>query len=115
MKDCCLYANGDIGDVSECFHNLEDSENYSVEQYTGLKDKNGIEIYEGDCVKITNHRWILADGQKEEDAQYLVEWGGIGFDFRLLNGYFMQGCGRNSEPEYEVIGNILENPELLKQ
>ena len=87
---------------------------FIVQQYTGLKDKNGIEIYEGDCVKITNHRYILADGQKEEDAQYVVEWGGIGFDFRLLNGYFMQGCGRNSEPEYEVIGNIFENPELLK-
>ena len=79
-----------------------------VEQHTGLKDKNGKEIYEGDYVKIANHRWVLADGQREEDAQYLVEWCGIGFDFNLLNGSFMQGCGRNSEPEYEVIGNIHE-------
>lgn len=84
------------------------TKNLVLQQYTGLKDKNGVEIYEGDYVKITNHRWILADGQKEEDTQYLVEWSGIGFDFRLLNGYFMQGCGRNSEPEYEVVGNIFE-------
>ena len=66
-----------------------------VMQYTGLKDKNGKEIYEGDIV--TSHF-----------LQRNVE---IHFE----KGKFLPQPVMASENEFEVLGNIYKNPELLKE
>ena len=67
-------------------------------QYTGLKDKNGTEIYEGD---------IMEWDEKEWGAPYreIVEWRYSLFETR--EDVWPQSC--------EVIGNIYENPELLTE
>ena len=77
-------------------------------QYTGLKDKNGKEIYEGDVL----YKFGIDDAPYE--VKYGVqpishEWLGIGFYTEHLGemGYIFGG------EEIEVIGNIYENPELL--
>ncbi len=66
-------------------------------QYTGLKDKNGKEIYEGDIVLCSRH-----DG--EDMHEIVIE------DIRQLP-QFMFGSNLDWR---EVIGNIYENPELIK-
>ena len=76
-------------------------------QYTGLKDKNGVEIYEGDIVQYFTFYY----GNKQERKK-VVEWiddmQDDSFGEPLSMGY------RFYSSEIEVIGNIWENPELLE-
>lgn len=72
--------------------------------YTGLKDKNGVEIYEGDILEFDSDEWGSITGNK-----WAVEWN----DY---DGAWDTGGGTNSEcKEFKkIIGNIYENPELLE-
>ena len=76
-------------------------------QYTGLKDKNGKEIYEGDIVNFLpfhlREKKIRTTGVVEyKDDGFFVKFTAIGY-------------GRiQADHNIEVIGNIYENPELLK-
>ena len=83
----------------------------TVGQYTGLKDKNGKKIFEGDIVR---YEFKDSDGQ-EESKDYLVQWDReqAGFCISLPGNYFEDGL---SGMEYfEVVGNVYKNPELAKQ
>lgn len=76
----------------------------SLDQYTGLKDKHGVEIYEGDLVE---HRNFI----NELLGSYEIAWGVFGFT-TLRGAHESHYITPN---ELVVIGNIYENPELLEK
>lgn len=132
IEQLAIGANGEIYILDEC-GNCEYSENigedYEIMWFIGMEDKNKKEIYEGDVV-----RW-KEEGAVGEALLGQVVWGLDGFVAKELNKptweylggtfpfsrvpefyNFSEGIGREFEwDELEIIGNIWENPELLKE
>lgn len=81
-------------------------------QFTGLLDKFGKEIYEGDIVK-------FGDNVIHENTHGKVIWSEkrVSFIYEFIDGQYKGKCTDmiDSWRTYEIIGNIYENPELLKK
>ncbi len=85
-------------------------EPYEFMQFTGLKDKNGKEIWEGDIV-------LYAYDEDEDLQKYQVKWEAAGFWLLYLDGKYPEfefdPFTQDDGKDMEVIGNIYENSELL--
>lgn len=101
-----LYPDGNVV-MCRSFKRNHNVSSKTVGQFTGLYDKNGRRIFEGDIVNFYN-----GDG---EFSPYEVRWQDSGFSvlmngntdlFDELDDYFSRHC--------EIIGNIYDNPELLE-
>ncbi|AUM66427.1 hypothetical protein C0R09_18925 [Brevibacillus laterosporus] len=79
-----------------------------IMQYTGLKDRNGKEIYEGDILK-----GKIYDYSPAKRFIGVLEYGYSGFLIKGVKQY--KGMIDHPNAIYEVIGNIYENPELMEE
>lgn len=88
----------------DCFADYLKNDDFVIEQSTGIKDKNGRNIYEGDIV--SKHNSDLKGVVKQvKDGQWAIYWNNVPDGYYVLFKY-SNLC--------EVVGNIHENPELLE-
>ena len=103
-EDICFDTGGSCDNVYDLV--VVDDQFYIYEQCTGLKDKNGKLIYEGDIVKSAYTEKTYIVGREKHYACWSYRYKNVGTT--LSEGDIVNY-------ELEVIGNIHENPELLEE
>lgn len=114
LKNGKVYA----GDVGMPEYTIDVTKQVVLMQSTGLEDKNGVDIYEGDIVEIKQQgsidKYIPNNSVNEivyKDSAFCVKetWGIGGIEWPIIAGLYYK-----ASEEFEVLGNIYENPELLE-
>lgn len=103
------YQGHFILDLNGRFYNLQNGsggDDYVVQQYTELNDKNGKSIYEGDVLKLLDNKCNNPVGE--------VYFGSGAFHVRGVDCLWY-GAKHGECEDYEIIGNIFETPELMKK
>lgn len=87
----------------------DNQDRFVLMQSTGLFDKYGVEIYEGDIIDVGTRIPFLNKIQRDEETAYLKL---VPLDKRWTESYF---TNFEDKSRYEVVGNIYEDKELIQQ
>jgi uncharacterized phage protein (TIGR01671 family) len=87
---------------------VKSNDDYEVSEFTGLLDKNGVEIYEGDIVKFNNHTFEISF----IGSAFIIHTLDLSISYTLFE--LIKEKPKFLE-ELEVIGNLYETPELLEK
>ena len=120
------FLASDIAD--KILRNNCEEHDYIFMQYTWLKDKNWKEIYEGDIIKVKNDTYKMfrsVGWNKKTDGIFVIVWERSSFMKRDITDvpmefkndsylWLINDYDKKDTLDAEIIGNVHENPELLK-
>lgn len=104
VTDLYLSVDGELVSPAQTADVVEvGNEDYIIQKFTGFKDLNGLDVYDGDITRNCDYRFVVTS---DYFGPTLLKRTGIAGGLMFMNDSNPYLC-------HEIIGNILENPELL--
>jgi uncharacterized phage protein (TIGR01671 family) len=120
MSKVCISGEGKIMGLEGGWDYYGDDEKAIPMQYTGLKDKHGVEVYEGDIVPVRKNLLAQEGGRKWRTFNLAVDWDATHAEWHLAGQRSATGSRQIDRIDayvskyMEVLDNIYDNPDLLK-